>query len=101
LSHWPERLRRFAVDECRGTSLLYEQLALAMADDAELVGWLNDACGPRARATLPFAAVHDLLLRGVPGGGLEAFYPNLTDSPARPTAAYPRSVRSACANASR
>jgi hypothetical protein len=89
VNSWAERLRRFAVDECRGTSTLYETLALALADDRELVEWLGKVCGPRARATLPFAAVHDLLLRGVPGNGLEAFYPNLTVNAAPPGSAFP------------
>lgn len=89
MSTWSERLRRFAVDECRGTSKLYETLALELADDRELVAWLGKVCGPRARATLLFAAVHDLLLRGVPGRGLEAFYPNLTAHAEPPSLAFP------------
>jgi hypothetical protein len=89
MNAWSQRLRRFAIDECRGTSTLYETLALALADDRQLVEWLDNVCGPRARATLPFAAVHDLLLCGVPGRGLEAFYPNLTAAAESPTLAYP------------
>jgi len=89
VSTWSERLRRFAVEECRGTSTLYERLALALADDRALVAWLAKVCGPRARPTLLFAAVHDLLLRGVPGGGLEAFYPNLTANARETSLAFP------------
>jgi hypothetical protein len=85
---WRDRLRRFATDECRGSSRLYEVVSLGMADDPELLEWIAAVSHPRADATLILAAVHDRLLGGVRGDGLEHFYPNLTARPAPADAAY-------------
>jgi len=89
LEYWRTRLQRFADDECRGVSPLYETVSLAMSEDTELLDWMVSVIGPRARPTLPLAAVHYLLLGGVAGDGLERFYPNLTAAPDRPEDAYP------------
>jgi hypothetical protein len=88
-NEWRERLRRFAEAECRGLSRLYEVVSLGSADDGELVEWIASVAGPRADPTTLLAAVHDRLLAGANGGGLAAFYPNLTAQPAAPDAAYP------------
>jgi hypothetical protein len=89
-NEWRERLRRFAADECRGLSRLYEVVSLGMADDAELVEWLASVAGPRADPTTVLAAVHDRLLADADDGGLKAFYPNLTKSAeSPPDGAYP------------
>ena len=92
---WSQRLRRFAEDECRGLSPLYETIGLGLADDSELLCWLAETLSPRAHATLPFAAVHFLLLTGTDGGGLEAFYQSLTSTPQSPERVYPFSKHSA------
>ena len=74
---WSERIRRFAVLECRGLSPLYEQLGLAIADDASFIEWLSSVAGPRANPPLLFAAVHYLLLEGDPNEALARFYPSI------------------------
>jgi hypothetical protein len=89
VEQWRARLRRFAADECRSSSRLYEVVSLGMADDIELLQWVVDVCNPRGDATLILAAVHDRLLAGVDGTDLAAFYPNLTAQPAPPESAYP------------
>jgi hypothetical protein len=93
---WLERIRGFAVEECRGTSPLYEAIGLALAQDAEMLDWLAAVCGPRARATLPFAAVHYLLLSAAPAGDLRRFYPSLVDEPAPPGSETYPAFRSFC-----
>ena len=87
-NQWRERLRRFAADECR-SSRLYEVVSLGMAGDPELLDWIAAVSHPRGDATLVLAAVHERLLAGVDGGGLERFYPNLTASVAPADDAYP------------
>ena len=88
-TEWRDRLRRFAADECRTLSRLYEVVSLGMADDPELLEWIAGTLNPRADATSILAAVHERLLAGVDGGGLAEFYPNLTDRPSPPDDAYP------------
>jgi hypothetical protein len=89
VDQWRARLRRFAADECRGSSRLYEVVSLGMADDTELLEWIVGVCNPRGDATLILAAVHDRLLAGADGDELAAFYPNLTARPAPADGAYP------------
>ena len=60
-----------------------------MADDPELLDWIAAVSHPRGDATLVLAAVHERLLAGVDGGGLERFYSNLTAAVARADDAYP------------
>ena len=88
---WRERLRRFADEECKDSSRLYEVLSLGMADDAEVLGLLAEVANPRAQPTLPLAAVHYLLLGagGIDSHGLARFYPNLTAVPDAFDRAYP------------
>jgi hypothetical protein len=86
---WSERFERFAEQECRGRSPLYETVSLELAGDGELLDWIASVIGPRAHPTLLFAAVHHLLLAGADGADLAAFFPNMTDVPAPPQRAYP------------
>jgi hypothetical protein len=86
---WAERFQRFAEVECRGLSPLYETVSLAIARDLEMLDWIAGLIETRADPTLLFAAVHYVLLSGVDGVGLAAFYPNLADVPAPPERAYP------------
>lgn len=93
---WRERIHRFAEEECRGISPLYEAIGRELAQDTEMLDWLAEVCGPRARATLPFAAVHYLLLSGVPADDLRKFYPSLVDESAPPDSGTYLAFRSFC-----
>ncbi len=87
---WADRFRKFAELECRGISPLYETVSLGIARDSELLEWIAGVMGPRAHPTLPFAAVHYLLLSSADRDEpLAAFYANLTDAPSPSAAAYP------------
>ncbi|MBI4882877.1 MAG: DUF2332 domain-containing protein [Actinobacteria bacterium] len=71
--------RRFR-DFGRATSKaspLYGHLSLAIAEDPNVIELLRVAPAPQQIPVLLFAAVHDLLLRGL-GSELAAYYPNLT-----------------------
>ncbi len=81
------RFRRFAHMECRGSSPLYEQLALAVADDAEMLALAGEAPPGQPAPNLFFAAVHYLLI-GAARGPLARFYPSLTQTPAAPEGAF-------------
>jgi hypothetical protein len=87
------RFRRFAEVECRGSSPLYEHLALAIAADEALLALAAHAPqGPVPNLFL--AAVHLLLLQG-DADPLAQFYPSLTPAAAPPAAAYP-ALRAFC-----
>ena len=88
---WRERLRRFADEECKDNSRLYEVLSLGMAGDGALLAFLAEVANPRAQPTLPLAAIHYLLLGGLrrsEARALARFYPNLTAEPESPEHAY-------------
>ncbi len=66
----PEWYRVFGRHEVRGLSPSYERLALAVADDARLIGLLNKLPEPKRQPNLLFAATR--YLGGPvtePGGG--------------------------------
>lgn len=69
-----ERFVRFAKTECRGSSALYERLALSISEDDELLD-LASHSAHRPVPNLFFAAIHYLLLKGE-GPTLAAFYPD-------------------------
>lgn len=73
---------RFADDELQGSSPLYERLARAAAEDSTLLEPLLAAPKSQRRATLYFAAIHDLVLRGR-GGDLAGFFPDVSQTPPR------------------
>jgi len=73
---------RFADDELQGSSPLYERLARAAAEDPALLEPLLAAPKSQRRATLYFAAIHDLVLRGE-GGDLARFFPDVSHEPSR------------------
>ena len=83
-----ERFRRFAEVECRGYSPLYERLALAVAEDAELLALAAHAPLGQPAPNLFLAAVH-WLLHGERGAPAAAFYASLTETPAPPERAAP------------
>jgi hypothetical protein len=96
LQRWRERIQLFTDEECRGISPLYEAVGRGLTQDAEMLDWLAQVCGPRARATLPFAAVHYLLLSGVPADDLRRYYPTLVDESASPDSGTYAAFRSFC-----
>lgn len=69
--------RHFAELEFRGSSPVYERLALALADQPELAGPLLAAPPGQRRALLYFAAAQYLLRTSVPEHPLRAYLPNL------------------------
>ena len=69
----------FADDELQG-SPLYERLARAAAEDPALLEPLLSAPKSQRRATLYFAAIHDLVLRGE-GGDLARHFPDVSPKP--------------------
>lgn len=76
LAELTQRFRAFA-DTAKSRAPLYSALAAVVADDHELVALLEAAPATQHNPVLLFAAVHDLLLRGL-GTELAAFYPNLS-----------------------
>jgi len=81
------RFRRFASQQARPSGPLYEQLALGISEDAEVLGLAAQAT--RSPVTnLLFAAVHCLLLEGR-SHPLSRFYADLTPEPEPAEAAYP------------
>lgn len=72
----PERFTTFAT-EARETSPLYAHLGDALAARPDAASILDEAPLAQRRATLLFAAVHDLLLTGREDGPLRAYYPSL------------------------
>jgi hypothetical protein len=81
-----ERFRRFAEVECRGYSPLYERLALAVADDAELLALAAHAPAGQPAPNLFLAAAH-WLLHGERDAPAARFYGSLDDAPAPPEGA--------------
>src|SRR5579864_1416669 len=61
--------RRFAADEARGRSPLYEALALGVAGDADVIAFLLALPRPKRQPNLLFGAVRFLL--GTAGGWAE------------------------------
>jgi hypothetical protein len=87
----------FALTQCHGYSPLYETIALAMAEDDDLLALLSTAPPNEARPTLLLAAVHYLLLGGI-DHPLAQFYDSVRgrgpDAPGPATVA--RQFRSFC-----
>lgn len=83
-----ERFRRFAIRECRDSSELYEQLALNIAEDEELLRLASAARSNQPIPNLLFGAVHYLLLKGYMHE-LREFYGSIADRPRNPQHAFP------------
>lgn len=79
LAELTRRFRAFA-DTTAARAPLYSALSRVVADDQMLAGLLRAAPHEQHNPVLLFAAVHDLLLRGL-GPDLAGFYPNLTTEP--------------------
>ena len=83
-----QRFERFAVRECRGSSPLYERLALGMARDPALLELAAAAPAGQPVPNLFLAAVHLLLLEGR-AHPLAACFPSLAGDAARDGDPYP------------
>ncbi|MGI8825559.1 MAG: DUF2332 domain-containing protein [Chloroflexota bacterium] len=59
-----EQFQRFGVEQCRGSSDLYERLSLGIASDPELVAFAMHALPGQPTPNLVFGAVQYLLLQG-------------------------------------
>jgi len=70
----------FAKKECRGSSLLYEHLALEIASDEELLRLCMSAREGQPVPNLLFGAVHYLLLKGQ-DHPLKKYYPDMAEVP--------------------
>jgi hypothetical protein len=81
------RFRRFALKQALPSSPLYSRLALAAAEDLSILRLAREATSSPV-TSLFFAAVHDLLLRGVEHP-LRLFYPDLTPDPFPDEHAFP------------
>ncbi|WP_308639529.1 DUF2332 domain-containing protein [Paenibacillus silvisoli] len=83
-----EQFRRFAERECKGSSLLYEQLASRIASDEELLTMLSASRAGQPVPNLFLAAVHYLLFQGRQHA-LRQFYPSLVEQPRAASEAFP------------
>jgi hypothetical protein len=77
-----QRFERFAEQECRGVSPLYERLSLGIAADPELLALAAHAGAGQPAPNLLLAAVHFLLLKGA-RHALSAHYPSVRRPSAR------------------
>jgi hypothetical protein len=82
-----QRFERFARRECHA-SPLYERVSLGIAHDPELLAIAARAKPGQPLPNLFLAAVHFLLLRGVPAP-LAAFYPSLSPTASASADPYP------------
>jgi hypothetical protein len=71
-----QKFTTFAENECKGTSELYEFLALEIAKDDELLELCTNARNGQPVPNLLFGAVHYLLLKGFEHK-LKEFYPSI------------------------
>lgn len=75
-----QRFQRFAVNECRGSSRLYEFLSTEISRDKDLLELSSHASHGQPVPNLLFASVHYLLLSGSQHE-LQEFYPSITRDP--------------------
>lgn len=75
-----QRFHRFSVNECRGSSRLYEFLSTEISRDSDLLDLSSHASPGQPVPNLLFASVHYLLLSGA-HHELQEFYPSVTDNP--------------------
>ncbi len=83
-----EEFAGFAREQFRGSSPLYERLALAIAGDPELLGLAVEVRPGQPAPLLFLAAVHFLLLSGVPHA-LAAYYPSVSGTAHREDDPFP------------
>lgn len=80
LEELTRKFTTFAEKECKGTSDLYERLALEVAEDVELLKLSAHAQKSQPVPNMLFAAVHHLLLQGAKHE-LAEYYPSITEIP--------------------
>lgn len=83
-----QTFQRFAEEECKGYSPLYEQLALRLAVDEDLLRLAVQAPPGQPVPNLLFGAVHYLLYQQ-PATPLARYYTSLTAAPLPAQEAYP------------
>ncbi|MFQ5962440.1 MAG: DUF2332 domain-containing protein, partial [Candidatus Methylomirabilales bacterium] len=74
-----QRFKRFAKQECRNSSPLYERLSAGIAGDPEILSLAAHAPTGQPAPNLLLGAVHFLLLQGTQHP-LSAFYPSLSEA---------------------
>lgn len=82
------KFKRFAVHECRGSSLLYEFLSSKIAEDTIMLELAGKAREGQPVPNLFLGAIHYLLMKGY-NHPLAGFYPSLTDQPLPQEKVYP------------
>lgn len=75
-----ERFTNFAVDECKGSSELYEKLSLNISSDEQILELASHARAGQPVPNLLFGAVHYLLLKGK-NHPLKDYYPSIASFP--------------------
>lgn len=75
-----QSFNRFAVNECKDSSKLYEYFALEISRDDELLELCTNAREGQPIPNLLFGAVHFLLLKGKEHG-LKEYYPSVVNNP--------------------
>ncbi len=85
------RFERFAEIECQGSSPLYFDLAIGVADDDLMLELVNHALPGQPKPNLLFAAVHYLLLKEPDSApDLARYYGSIMSSPLQDRLSYPR-----------
>ncbi|MEI3606316.1 DUF2332 domain-containing protein [Pseudogracilibacillus sp. SE30717A] len=90
-----DRFIRFAKEECKGSSPLYEYLSLQIAEDDSLLSLSSHAQEGQPIPNLLFGAVHYLLFKGK-GKRLGDYYPSITDNPKKDMPGAFRAFRELC-----
>lgn len=75
-----QSFKKFAMQECKGSSELYEYFSLEIARDDELLDLCTNASNGQPVPNLLFGAVQYLLFKGK-GHRLKAFYPSIVNNP--------------------
>lgn len=79
-SNLSQRFRNFAVNECKDSSRLYENLSIKIAGDDEILNLCLNAAVGQPVPNLLFGAVHYLLLKGKEHE-LKQYYPSIVEHP--------------------
>ncbi|UTR13048.1 DUF2332 domain-containing protein [Evansella sp. LMS18] len=82
------KFNRFATEECRGSSELYEYLSLQIAQDKEILELASHSQPGQPVPNLLLGAVHYLLLRGKEHK-LKYYYPSIVPKPQNMEEIYP------------
>ena len=88
LSDLSHRFERFAEQECRNSSPLYERLSLGIAADSEILAIASHVREGQPVPNLFLGAAHLLLLKGAQHP-VSTFYPSVSKSPTPDEDAYP------------